>query len=352
MRIDVGRYSIDPRDVAGVTRGAGARGLELTVHIFPPKKVRDQIQSNRQIRALRVPPNIRPSAPKVRPRPDRSLTDNPQGLFGGGKRSGDLRRPVTLSFNSEAELFTARRDILRRCMPHGNLWGWGETGRRDSVSGAVAADAAPEPSKAGRLLVLVNPAAGKGRGVAAYERDVAPVLAALSGCGVVVEMRVTALRGEAMKIANALDLDAYRAVVCVGGDGTLAEVFNGLMTRPDAARAQSFPVGVVPAGSGNAVAKSLTHRVAQPCEILPKSGVLNEGQVGVGRDDANLGHRESAAEKPIEARGFAAHFVKWGSVTDEMPYPVIEHRSLNLPSSHRVPQVASLRQLSPTRHIP
>ena len=45
MRVDVGRYSIDPRDVAGVTRGAGARGLELTVHIFPPKKVRDQSSS-------------------------------------------------------------------------------------------------------------------------------------------------------------------------------------------------------------------------------------------------------------------------------------------------------------------
>lgn len=40
MRVEVGRHSIDPRDVAGVTRGAGARGLELTVHCFPPKKVR------------------------------------------------------------------------------------------------------------------------------------------------------------------------------------------------------------------------------------------------------------------------------------------------------------------------
>lgn len=46
MRVDVGRYSIDPRDVAGVTRGAGARGLELTVHIFPPKKVRDHPSPN------------------------------------------------------------------------------------------------------------------------------------------------------------------------------------------------------------------------------------------------------------------------------------------------------------------
>ena len=76
---------------------------------------------------------------------------------------------MTLKFNSEAELFTARRDILRRCMPHGNLWGWGDEQRRDSIS-AANADPPPEPTKA-RLLVLVNPAAGKGRGVAAYERE-------------------------------------------------------------------------------------------------------------------------------------------------------------------------------------
>ena len=58
---------------------------------------------------------------------------------------------MTLKFNSEAELFTARRDILRRCMPHGNLWGWGDEQRRDSIS-AANADPLPEPTKA-RLLV-------------------------------------------------------------------------------------------------------------------------------------------------------------------------------------------------------
>ena len=194
-------------------------------------------------------------------------------------------------------------------MPHGNLWGWGETGRRDSVS-AVAADAAPEPSKAGRLLVLVNPAAGKGRGVAAYERDVAPVLAALSGCGVVVEMRVTALRGEAMKIAGALDLDAYRAVVCVGGDGTLAEVFNGLMTRPDATRAQSFPVGVVPAGSGNAIARSLAHRVAQPCDTATAALAIARGHL-VSLDRAEF--RAEEVDAPDEtAKGDGLETAKDG----------------------------------------
>jgi diacylglycerol kinase family enzyme len=38
----------------------------------------------------------------------------------------------------------------------------------------------------------------------------------------------------------------------VGGDGTTAEVFNGLMSRPHAAAAVAFPLGIIPAGSGNA----------------------------------------------------------------------------------------------------
>ena len=209
---------------------------------------------------------------------------------------------MTLKFNSEAELFTARRDILRRCMPHGNLWGWGDEQRRDSIS-AANADPLPEPTKA-RLLVLVNPAAGKGPGVAAYERDVAPVLAALNGCGVVVEMRVTALKGEAMKIAKQLDLDAYRAIVCVGGDGTLAEVFNGLMTRTDASVAQSFPVGVVPAGSGNAVAKSLSHRVGQPCDNVTAALAIARGHL-VSLDRAEFRAEEAASTTSPDKDGGA-----------------------------------------------
>ena len=231
---------------------------------------------------------------------------------------------MTLKFNSEAELFTARRDILRRCMPHGNLWGWGDEQRRDSIS-AANADPLPEPTKA-RLLVLVNPAAGKGRGVAAYERDVAPVLAALNGCGVVVEMRVTALKGEAMKIAKQLDLDAYRAIVCVGGDGTLAEVFNGLMTRTDASVAQSFPVGVVPAGSGNAVAKSLSHRVGQPCDNVTAALAIARGHL-VSLDRAEF-RAEEAASTTTEKDGAAPGSPRHQARSERLP--IAMHSLLSL----------------------
>ena len=184
-----------------------------------------------------------------------------------------------MSFASVVELIEARDRILAECHPPGSLWS--------------------DPSNANkRLLVLVNPAAGKGRGVEGmYERDVAPVLACLTsfrprsapaspagGSGASpppsptpsptgdsrVDVRVTARRGDAQTAVATLDLDAYAAVVCVGGDGTLAEIFNGLMSRrgdPDAASvAARFPIGVIPAGSGNAVAKSLAELHGEPCD--------------------------------------------------------------------------------------
>ena len=236
--LSVGDAWVDPRDVAGISRGVGADALTLTVHTFPPRG----------------------------------------GLF--RRRGRDARRRVDhrVSFASVVELIEARDRILAECHPPGSLWS--------------------DPSNANkRLLVLVNPAAGKGRGVEAYERDVAPVLACLTsfrprsapaspagGSGASpppsptpsptgdsrVDVRVTARRGDAQTAVATLDLDAYAAVVCVGGDGTLAEIFNGLMSRrgdPDAASvAARFPIGVIPAGSGNAVAKSLAELHGEPCD--------------------------------------------------------------------------------------
>lgn len=46
------------------------------------------------------------------------------------------------------------------------------------------------------------------------------------------------------------------AVLCVGGDGTLHEVLQGLLSRPDWRQACRLPLALLPAGSGNAVAYS------------------------------------------------------------------------------------------------
>lgn len=54
-----------------------------------------------------------------------------------------------------------------------------------------------------------------------------------------------------------MDLDEIDSLVVVSGDGVLHEVINGLLSRPDWDRARKTSIGIVPAGSGNAIAASL-----------------------------------------------------------------------------------------------
>jgi sphingosine kinase len=68
----------------------------------------------------------------------------------------------------------------------------------------------------------------------------------------------TTHEGHAGEVVAALDPGSVDGVVCVSGDGLVNEVLNGLLRRDDDPRAHQLPVGHVPAGSGNAIAKSLS----------------------------------------------------------------------------------------------
>ena len=53
---------------------------------------------------------------------------------------------------------------------------------------------------------------------------------------------------DALNYVKSLDLASYSCVVAVGGDGTIHEVINGMLMRPDG---QQIPIGMLPNGSGN-----------------------------------------------------------------------------------------------------
>ena len=54
-------------------------------------------------------------------------------------------------------------------------------------------------------------------------------------------------------ISNEIDLDQYSAVVAVGGDGTIHEIVNGMLSRQDKKR---VPLCFIPNGSGNDTLRS------------------------------------------------------------------------------------------------
>ncbi|PKY05704.1 hypothetical protein P168DRAFT_250559 [Aspergillus campestris IBT 28561] len=88
-----------------------------------------------------------------------------------------------------------------------------------------------------------------------YKTQADPIFAAAQ-CQ--VDVRKTEYRGHATDICEALDLNAYDAIICCSGDGLPHEAFNGLAKRPDAQDAlANIAVAMIPCGSGNAMAWNL-----------------------------------------------------------------------------------------------
>ena len=170
----------------------GPKALTLTVHTFPAKRA----------------------------------------LWRRRRREGGTRVDREVSFETVVDLIAARDRLVGECFPATSLW----------------LDPANDAAK---VMVVVNPAAGNGGGKRVYERDVEPVLrCALGDDADRLDVVVTESRGDAH--AAALGWTSTRAtVVCVGGDGTLAGVRNGLAgragrgTRRAARRSRwaSFPRG-------------------------------------------------------------------------------------------------------------
>ncbi|MHB1017498.1 MAG: diacylglycerol/lipid kinase family protein [Coriobacteriia bacterium] len=96
-----------------------------------------------------------------------------------------------------------------------------------------------------RMLLIVNPEARHGE-----TGPLVPVIKQLLQ-SVSYDIRITSYVGHAAEIAR--DAEGYEVVVAVGGDGTVHEVLNGIMARPEPRPA----LGLIPTGSGNDTRRTL-----------------------------------------------------------------------------------------------
>lgn len=79
-----------------------------------------------------------------------------------------------------------------------------------------------------RLLIFVNPFGGKKRALQIYDHRVKPIFR-LAGIdpNVVISQRSNQIRDFIMTQS----LEHFDGIICIGGDGTFSEVFNGLIFR-------------------------------------------------------------------------------------------------------------------------
>ncbi|XP_029440557.1 sphingosine kinase 2 [Rhinatrema bivittatum] len=102
-----------------------------------------------------------------------------------------------------------------------------------------------------RLLLLVNPQGGRGL---ALQHCHAHILPMISEADISYNLIQTERQNHARELVQGLSLDEWDGIIIVSGDGLLYEVINGLMERPDWEEAIKTPVGILPCGSGNALA--------------------------------------------------------------------------------------------------
>lgn len=111
------------------------------------------------------------------------------------------------------------------------------------------------PNETRKVLILLNPKSGSGKARETFQKYVAPVF---TEAEVPYDLHVTKHANYAREFARRCDIYAWRSIVVVGGDGIYYEIINGLFERSDWERAtQTIPIGIIPCGSGNGLAKTI-----------------------------------------------------------------------------------------------
>lgn len=100
------------------------------------------------------------------------------------------------------------------------------------------------------IFLLYNPHSGKR--LSTHHLSVAKPI--FDQHNIKLEIAQTQRAGHARELALRLDLDKYQGIVVIGGDGTVHEVVDGLLSREDK---RLLPIGVIPGGTGNALMTDL-----------------------------------------------------------------------------------------------
>ena len=146
-----------------------------------------------------------------------------------------------------------------------------------------------------QFILTVNPHGGTKQGPELLKK-VKPIFEASGAELFIIE---TTFAGHAKELANQLNFSKYDGFIAIGGDGTLHEVVNGMLTRNDD---QKIPIGIIPGGSGN----SYMHDLGLTDPIQAVKAIINGKTRSVDTAQIEVNH----------VIKYAMNMVGWGLVTD------------------------------------
>lgn len=147
---------------------------------------------------------------------------------------------------------------------------------------------------------IVNPHAGSGKTISEWTK----AERMLAELGIPYAYAMTRGAKDAIALTESASRSGYRRFLCVGGDGTIHEVLNGIMSYVDATEGASvseFTIAAVPIGSGNDWIRTagVPNDTLQAVRLLLSGHVSRQDVVKVEHiDEAEL----AAGITPTEAR--------------------------------------------------
>jgi len=124
-----------------------------------------------------------------------------------------------------------------------------------------------------RVCVIVNPAAGRGRGA-----RMLPEIISRFGERSVTDIRTSGAKGDEARIAEGAIAEGFTTLVAVGGDGTTSNVANAIVRSGKDVR-----LAVMPAGTGNDFAKLLGTATVDVATVARLCAEPSTNRIDVGR---------------------------------------------------------------------
>ena len=146
-----------------------------------------------------------------------------------------------------------------------------------------------------KFIITVNPHGGKKLGPRLLNR-VKPLFEAK---GIELFVVETTFAGHAKELANQLNITEYDGFIGIGGDGTLHEIINGMLSRHDR---RKIPIGIIPGGSGN----SYMHDLQLTDPLKAAKAIINGKTRALDTAKVEVNHIIK----------YSNNMIGWGLVTD------------------------------------
>ena len=127
-----------------------------------------------------------------------------------------------------------------------------------------------------------------------------------------VEMFKTSYYRHAYEYVISMPKEKYQGIICLSGDGITHEVVNAIKHRSDNL---DIPIGVIPAGSGNGLAKNICETSKLECNPFNCSYIICKGQTTL-IDLMEIETLSYQNMKPDHKKIYAFSAIAWGVISD------------------------------------